>query len=1075
MLKNVGKWLNIYEEEIALFLWTALLLFLIRTSSLLFNNFAETAFLKRFGVEYLPIVYVANSISTFVVMAFLTGIMARLPGSRMLTRMLIFCGISVAALRFVIPLGFPLIYPVLFVLKAQYEALLTLVFWNLANDLFNTRQSKRLFPLITAGGVIGGIIGSFATPALAKAITMDNLMLAYLVTTVLGALTVKRMGTKFPSLLVVSDKKKKRTKKRTGMVEEFKKIVPLIKESTLVKILIFLTLLPNVVIPIINYQFNFAVNETFATQGKMLAFFGYFRGCMNIVSLIILLFIGRVYGRWGLPVVLMFHPVNYILAFLAFLLRFDIISAMYARVSTNVLRTTMNNPARAILMGLFPESYRAVVRPFLRGTIVRIGTLAGSGVIMASEGWFHPRYLSIVAMVFVGVWILTNLFLKKAYARILLDLISRNMLDLKSLEEKDISHVFKDKKIQAQLIKSFLQSRGSESIWYVDLLKSQGLEDLDSHILAVLKENDDKTRIALLSRLSPGTGKEAAGIFKELADPRRPELAIAVLQAANRVPSGIFSPLNKEIFESAQEPEVKAHALIGLFKESPQEYKVIIDSWLDSADGAERGAGVIAAGETGEISYVSRLKELLDKEKDGSVVSHVLAALKCLGAEDTNTVALPYLSHSSGPVRLAALEAFEIDGDDAIRNVISMMDDPSEEVHERAKDKLQAASYHNAQLLIESLNIPRRKVREGIFDLLESLDIKDVDVFRFARNQVERCYNYLAESEGLKALPESEERDLLIAHLENKRFMEIENVIRVLATEDRSGQMRLIWRGIFSTNARQRANSLEAMDDLIDASLSRIMVPLLEGSAPSETLKVGRKSFQLPNFDSNRPAIYSHFLAKDDWVTVVLTLYLLANQGLNGVDIGIIQRHGESKNRHIRHMARRVLVTQRADSAEAEEDMEKEISIPDKILRLRGIEIFEGLSVSELAAVASVTEEAFYPPGETVIKEGEAGDTMYLVVKGEVSVLKGQEGEEGAREIELDRIRAGGYFGEMALFEDVMRSATIRTSEESHLLVLHKREFTEIVREYPQIALHICKELSGRIRHLHDKVKSYEK
>jgi CRP-like cAMP-binding protein len=63
----------------------------------------------------------------------------------------------------------------------------------------------------------------------------------------------------------------------------------------------------------------------------------------------------------------------------------------------------------------------------------------------------------------------------------------------------------------------------------------------------------------------------------------------------------------------------------------------------------------------------------------------------------------------------------------------------------------------------------------------------------------------------------------------------------------------------------------------------------------------------------------------------------------------------------------------------------------------------------------------------------------------------------------------------MALFEDILRSATIRTEEVSNLLVLHKREFTEIVREYPQIALHICKVLGARLRKLHEKVKRYEK
>ncbi len=84
-----------------------------------------------------------------------------------------------------------------------------------------------------------------------------------------------------------------------------------------------------------------------------------------------------------------------------------------------------------------------------------------------------------------------------------------------------------------------------------------------------------------------------------------------------------------------------------------------------------------------------------------------------------------------------------------------------------------------------------------------------------------------------------------------------------------------------------------------------------------------------------------------------------------------------------------------------------------------------------------------------------------------MSVIKSQ-GED--HEIELDRISAGDYFGEMALFEDVLRSATIRTEQESRLLVLHKQEFKEIVREYPQIALNICKILSARIRKLHKKL-----
>jgi ATP/ADP translocase len=210
MIDVLGRWLKIYEDEISLFLWSALLLFFIRSSNILFNNFAETAFLKRFGVQYLPFVTAANSIITFFVMGFLSGLMLRFSVSRLLAYLLVFCGSSVAVLRLLIPLELGLLYPLFYVLKAQYELLLAFLFWNMANDLFNTRQSKRIFPLITASGIIGAVMGSFGTPLLAAAISMNNLLVAYLGTTLAGALVVSKMESLFPVVLVAKTKSRKK-------------------------------------------------------------------------------------------------------------------------------------------------------------------------------------------------------------------------------------------------------------------------------------------------------------------------------------------------------------------------------------------------------------------------------------------------------------------------------------------------------------------------------------------------------------------------------------------------------------------------------------------------------------------------------------------------------------------------------------------------------------------------------------------------------------------------------------------------------------------------------------------------
>lgn len=149
--------------------------------------------------------------------------------------------------------------------------------------------------------------------------------------------------------------------------------------------------------------------------------------------------------------------------------------------------------------------------------------------------------------------------------------------------------------------------------------------------------------------------------------------------------------------------------------------------------------------------------------------------------------------------------------------------------------------------------------------------------------------------------------------------------------------------------------------------------------------------------------------------------------------------------------------------------METATAIPltDKILYLKNIEIFADLSVNELAAVASVTEEAAFDEMEMVFREGDIGDTLFLVLEGEVAVIKDCNAE---REFELDSIGPGDYFGEMALFGDDRRSATIRVKKNARFLTLNKQELQEIVREYPQIALHVCRVLSMRIRRLHGKI-----
>ncbi len=905
MLEKTFKLIKIQPEEVSLFLWTAALFFLIRAAGLVFDNFAETTFLKRFGVQYLPLVYAANAILTFFIMGGMMGVIRKMPSARLLAWLMVFCGVSVGLLRLVVALKVSMVYPVLFLLRAQYMALQALIFWNLANDLFNTRQSKRLFPLLAAGGVLGAIAGSFGTPALARAVSVDNLMLAYMVTTIAAGAVVWRMSQVFPTLAV--PEKGSASERKPSLKEELRDIWPLIRESTLVKIMILLTLLPNIAIPILNYQFNLIVNSAYGTEGGLIGFLAYFYGVMNVISLVVLLFVGQIYSRWGLPAALMFHPANYILAFLALFFRFNVISAVYARISTNILRVTINNPAREVLMGLFPAAIRPLIRPFLRGTVVRVGILVGSGLILLSDlvltpstglpAWFKPYFTwglaaSAVAVksnivgvslgllgAFIGLgWLITSIWLKRSYSQVLMDIISRDVVDLKSLEKDDVSQMFQDKRARDQLIQACQGTQGPVCVWYAELMKAQGVKDVDKHLLDLIRNKDEETVIGLLPLLPEGMDPEAVDTFERLADPTRPSLTRALAEAAGKLPPDHARRFLEDLLRQDNVLEVKATAVAGLYHHDPDRYRSVIDDWLDSDDVDQRLAGVIAAGGSGDGGYLARLHRLLTREADRRVTSQILIALNQLGDPQVWNLVLARLG--SDPVPIEVLRDFPITSDDGVRAFIRLLGQDDDQLRALAQDKLREAPYHNTQLMIEWLAAPQRRIREGLFELMESLQISDLDIIVFGRTETERAYRNLVEAEALGRLaPEGPERDLLISHLREKKDERLKTIIRVLATQGDPVRMRIVLRGLSSTDDRLRSNALEALESMVGRNLSRAMMPLLEDLSPADCLAAGRRLFNIRQDFQSGPELFDHLLTKHDWVTLYLTLCLVAENG----------------------------------------------------------------------------------------------------------------------------------------------------------------------------------------------------
>jgi len=103
-----------------------------------------------------------------------------------------------------------------------------------------------------------------------------------------------------------------------------------------------------------------------------------------------------------------------------------------------------------------------------------------------------------------------------------------------------------------------------------------------------------------------------------------------------------------------------------------------------------------------------------------------------------------------------------------------------------------------------------------------------------------------------------------------------------------------------------------------------------------------------------------------------------------------------------------------------------------------------------------------YVDGEEIVRQGETGDCMYVIQTGQAEAIQGKEGKE----VRLAVLGVGDVFGEMALFERMPRSATVRALGDVRVLTIDKKTFLRQVHEDPSLAFRILQKMSYRIREL---------
>ena len=1056
---------RVYPHEAKLLLWTTGIQMVMSTSAIQINNFAQSAFLKRFGVQSLPTVFLAEAVLTFFFAAVVGFFMERYRNVRVFTWLLLYFGLCVGIVRLLLPLEIIWIYPILYILKSQSVAILPILYWDILSDLFTTQQSKRLYTLISAGGVLGTTVGSLMTAPLAGSIGAENLLLVFTGGMILAAGLNELTGkiVKTPIETRVDMRKGKLQGKFSANLLEF---ISQARQSLLLKYMILIIAIPNILLPILDYQFNVAVDSHFASETATLQFFGLFRGISNAVMFGILLFSGRAITRLGVTTSLLFHPINYFLAFVLLFFRFDLWMAIYARFSTEALKTTLNNPARAVLYNFFPQQSRGLVRIFLRGAVVRISDFTGSGLLMLIKGLVDPRFLSIIAAPLALLWLFANLKFKKAYSGILFQTLGNRQINWERIEQLSLQTLVKDK----NLLRTFKQAADLEpetATIYAEMLAMTKPPGWIETFVAVLPGQPPAVQKRMLDLLSAKEAGAAVESFIAMARSASPEILPDLMATLVRLNPQKEAPV-MEIFLDHPDPRVRAEALAGIYQSPDSQTSGLFRPRLDKLLGGSTSdirLGVEILGKTGDSAYAEILLAHATGD-DPQMKAWAISGLSRMGHQAALEVAQTAIDDPSARVRKAALQVLiATEGRVPAGALVKRLGDSDAEIRFQAAEALQHLGNEAVDDLLEHLPFSPPDLRDEILALLDRIGMPAVMLSNFVMRELQQAYRYLAYVVTLNSIPTKPALSLCRDYLLEQHAQIVENVLRILGNTLFKDHMKLIVRAIQSKEKREVDNALEALESGLHSGISRVFLPLLGDLSLAEKLAIGQKRLRPARLvPTSCEEVLAALLNTPDPLTQALALYALGELPPGDIKLSVIGRFVDSENDQVREACRWAMdINQMHQTAKASPPSGS--PLVENARGLSQARLFSDLPVQRLLALSVRLTVKRFVKNESIFHEGAGDENLYLVKEGRVTLLLKTDTR---RPFILEQVGPNRHFGELPLIDRKPQPYSALVESDATLYVIAGEEFSDLLKGEPRVSLNLCRLLVQRIREYHD-------
>ncbi|MGB0387610.1 MAG: HEAT repeat domain-containing protein [Ardenticatenaceae bacterium] len=814
---------------------------------------SESLFLKRLGVEYLPLMFIADALLTMVAIIIYGAFVDRISNMKLMIAISVLGALLLGVARFGLLFDLTLVYSLLYLLERTLRALISIHAWTYIADFYDTGTAKRHFALIASASRPSGILAGLLVLPLVRFGGTENLLFAWIGVLLLSA-WLAWMTPRQVSLIAPLDESKESSPK--GSYREGFRYVA---SSSFLRHLALAAIVGTILLYLLDYQSQRIFVDHFESSEELASFYGLLGAFSDFLILPIqMVLLSRLITRFGVAKANLIFPSLTALSYMLLTLLPSLASAAFARMDRTALRSAFRTPIDGLLYNAVPLAIKGRARAFINGLLVPVGSLLAGFILLAvSFHWIEVWQVTIFGLTMVAIYIIVSVRTRFEYTNSLVTLLTEDEMSLFRLSESDTGFQQNDPATLLLIQQRLERSTDDDlTIFLAEMLcEIQGPDALD-HLQLLAVRRSPQVQAALISLMGAYWG---SSVYRFCLRALNSQQAIVRLASATVLADNSRTYKDKRLLEAFRErlndPDERVQAtVIPPLMASGDFYYLTpavehLSKWLDPGSSIHhrtQGLRVLALSNN-EYLLPSLVRYLNDPEPlvRRQVVELIDQIVRQTQIEKVRQSALKtvrrQLSDADESVRLAAVRALGHAGrEEANRALLIALKDPSFIVRAQAcavitpvpelEEMLYAQNGYQAESAAYVL-ASRPRIKRRILELIEQL-ITDVYTLHKQRLTLSRL-----NTPSVQLLKDTlqEEADQLLGR-----------AFWLLAALSDAQKAQAIQQALQSQNPLTRANGVETLESLASPRLSRLITPLFDGTSLSDYMQIGDKMLRLP-------------------------------------------------------------------------------------------------------------------------------------------------------------------------------------------------------------------------------------